>query len=174
MSEKLITNLTYYGISPWEMEIVYTNLNERFEVKQKEIDSDDPDFVSYLRILFPLSFNDAFFKWFEFRRWDKIKFLFKEMKRRRRNTKGIKIEIIFTGKPTIIFVIDTEDRQWFNTAVEKTDFVLELLPYHLDPKKLPENVTDVIYSFDTETVRWKINTAMVDGKKFVFENNVWN
>jgi hypothetical protein len=50
---------------------------------------------------------------------------------------------------------------------------LELLQYHLDSEKLPQNVTEVIYNFDIENSRWRLNTALVDGKKFVFGKNGW-
>lgn len=95
------------------------------------------------------------------------------MKRRRGKGKAIKIDISFTGNPNIRFIIDLDDRHWFNNAVEKIDFVLELLPYHLDPEKLPRDVTEVIYNFDIETSRWRINTALVNEKKFVFSKNEW-
>jgi len=97
----------------------------------------------------------------------------KEMKRRRGKGKAIKIDISFTGNPNIRFIIDLDDSHSFNNAVEKIDFVLELLQYHLDPEKLPQNVTEVIYNFDIETARWKLNTAQSDGKKFVLGKNGW-
>jgi hypothetical protein len=64
-------------------------------------------------------------------------------------------------------------RQWFNMAVEKIDFVLELLPYHLDPQKLPENVSEVIYKFDPKATRWRLNTVFSGDKKFVFKDDGW-
>ena len=48
------------------------------------------------------------------------------------------------------------DRQWFNNAIEKMDFVIELLPQHLDPKKLPIGVREINYKFDVESVRWNL------------------
>ena len=174
MSDKpLVTKLKYYGISPWEIEVIYGIFKDRFEVKQEETEPTDPNFVSILDVPIPLAFNEEFFKWFDFRRWDKFKFILKEMKRRRGKGKAIKIDISFTGNPNIRFIIDLDDRHWFNNAVEKIDFVLELLPYHLDPEKLPRNVTEVIYNFDIETSRWRINTALVNEKKFVFAKNGW-
>ena len=84
MSEdNLKTNLRYYGISPWEIEVMYGYLNARFSISQEEIESDNEDFVSFLDWDIPLAFNEEFFKWFEFKRWEQIKAVFKEMKRRR-------------------------------------------------------------------------------------------
>jgi len=95
------------------------------------------------------------------------------MKRRRGSGKAIKIQVSFLGNPKIKFVLDSQDHTWFNNAVEKIDFVLELLPYHLDPTKLPRDVSEVIYSFDAKAARWRINTALVNDKEFVFSNNGW-
>jgi hypothetical protein len=171
--DALETNLKYYGISPWEIEVIYGLFKDRFKVNQEEIEQDEPDFVSMLNVPIPLAFNEEFFKWFEFKRWDKVKAIFKEMKRRRGSGNAIKISISFTGNPKIQFIIDAEDSQWFNNAVEKIDFVLELLPYHLDPEKLPRDVSEVIYQFDPEAARWRLNTAFVKNKKFVFAGDGW-
>jgi len=123
-------------MSPWEIEVVYGIFKDRFKVKEEETESTDPNFVSVLEVPIPLEFNIEFFKWFDFKRWDKFKFILKEMKRRRGRRKAIKIDISFTGNPKIRFIVDSEDSHWFNYAVEKIDFVLELLPYHLDPEKI--------------------------------------
>ena len=50
LSESLETTLTYYGISPWEIEVLYGFLNSHFNVVQDEIDPDDENFVSYLDV----------------------------------------------------------------------------------------------------------------------------
>jgi len=171
--EPLITNLKYYGISPWEIEVIYGLFNGRFKINQEEIEQTEHDFVSMLNVPFPLSFNEEFFKWFDYKRWDKVKAIFKEMKRRRGKSHALKIDVSFTGTPKIRFIIDSEDSQWFNNAVEKIDFVLELLPYHLDPEKLPNNVTEVIYQFDSDSVRWRLNTVIVKDKKYTFSKDGW-
>ena len=114
MDERLITKMKHFGVSPWEVEAAYTDLDARFKVEIEEIEEDDPNFVSGIYITIPLPFNQEFFKWFEFRRWEKMKFLFKEMKRRRGRGKGLKIEIKFVGNPNIIFRINSQDSQWFN------------------------------------------------------------
>ncbi len=166
--------LQYYGISPWEIEVIYGYLNSRFTIIQEEIESNDENFVSFLNLEIPLAFNEEFFKWFDFSRWEKMKDVFKEMKRRRGSGNALKIKINFLGKPKIIFVIDIEDKQWYNNAIEKIDFVLELLPYHLDPEKLPLDILEVIYKFDPESTRWRLNSAISENKKYIFRGNTWN
>jgi len=61
----------------------------------------------------------------------------------------------------------------FNNAVEKIDFVLELLPYHLDPEKLPSEVSEIMYKFDSKSVRWCLNTASSENKKYTFKVDSW-
>jgi pentatricopeptide repeat protein len=174
IEEDLKILLQYYGISPWEIEVIYGYLNSRFTVIQEEIDVNDENFVSFLDLEIPLAFNEEFFKWFEYRRWEKMKEVFKEMKRRRGTGNALKIKINFVGNPKIVFVLDTEERQWYDNAIEKIDFVLELLPYHLDPEKIPDNILEVTYRFDQKSTRWRLSTASSENKKYVFRGDVWN
>ena len=174
IDENLKISLQYYGISPWEIEVIYGYLNSRFSIIQEEIEANDDNFVSFLNLDIPLAFNEEFFKWFDFRRWEKMKAVFKEMKRRRGTGNALKIKINFSGKPKIVFVLDTEDKQWYDNAIEKIDFVLELLPYHLDPEKLPLDVLEVIYKFDPESIRWRLNIARSENKKYIFIGDRWN
>ena len=173
MSERLKTTLRYYGISPWEIEVLYGFLNSHFTIIQNEIEPDDEDFVSFLEIEIPLAFNEAFFQWFDFKRWEKVKDVFKEMKRRRGSGNALKIKINFSGNPRIVFTIDIRDRQWFDNATEKIDFVLELLPYHLDPEKLPSEISEIIYKFDSESIRWRLNMATSRNKRYRFSGDSW-
>ena len=165
--------LQYYGISPWEIEVLYGFLNSHFTIIQDEIESNDENFVSFLELKIPLTFNEEFFQWFDFKRWEKVKSVFKEIKRRRGSSNALKININFSGNPKIIFVIDIEDRQKFNNAIEKIDSVLELLQYHLDPQKTPTGISEIIYKFDATSVRWCLNTATSENKKYVFRNESW-
>jgi hypothetical protein len=174
INENLEVSLQYYGISPWEIEVIYGYLNSRFQISQEEIESNDESFVSFLNLDIPLTFNEEFFQWFDFRRWEKMKAVFKEMKRRRGAGNALKININFLGNPKIIFVIDTEDKQLYDNAIEKIDFVLELLPYHLDPEKLPSDIFEISYKFDPKSARWRLNTAKSENKKYTFTGDQWN
>ena len=173
MPEDLETRLRYYGISPWEIEVLYGFLNSHFTIIQDEIEQNDKDFVSYLDIEIPLAFSEEFFQWFDFKRWEKVKDIFKEMKRRRGSGNALKIKINFSGKPKIIFTIDIEDKRWFDNAIEKIDFVLELLPYHLDPQKIPSEISEIMYKFDSESIRWRLDTASSEDKKYTFRGDSW-
>jgi hypothetical protein len=174
MSENVKMTLRYYGISPWEIEVLYGFLNSHFTIIQEEIEADDENFVSFLDMDIPLQFNEEFFQWFDFKRWEKIKSVFKEMKRRRGNGNALKIVINFSGKPRIIFAVDIGDRQWFDSALEKIDGVLELLPYHLDPKKTPSEISEITYKFDSESFRWRLDASLSENKKYRFRGDSWN
>jgi len=86
---------------------------------------------------------------------------------------ALKIVINFSGKQKIVFRIDIEDKQWFDNALEKIDFVLELLPYHLDPEKIPSDISEIIYRFDSESIRWRLDTALSENKKYTFSGDSW-
>ena len=150
----LIAVLRYYGVSPWEIEVVYGLLNSKFQVNQEEINGPDPNFVSVLTISIPVQFSEEFFTWFEFRAWEKTKAILKELKRRRGRGKAIKIEILFQGEPNVRFVVDQNESYLFNSAIEKIDFVVELFQYHISEKNISGNMIEVVYKFDPSKSRW--------------------
>ena len=166
--------MKHYGVSPWEINVITSILDKRFLTEEEEIENTyEEKFVSHLEILFPYSFNEEFFKWFDFKEWDRLKGVFKEMKRRRGNGKALRIELNFSGEPNIKFLIESDESQWFKMEVEKIDFVVELLPYHLDPEKLPENISQLIYRFDPKAIRWRLHFAKSEEKKYSFRGDVW-
>ncbi|OLC92033.1 MAG: hypothetical protein AUI92_06330 [Thaumarchaeota archaeon 13_1_40CM_3_38_6] len=160
-TSKLPLSLRFYGVSPWELEVIYSLLNSLFAVKEHPDVEQEEEYTTMIEITFPLAFNDAFFKWFGNSRWDKTKGILKEMKRRRGNGKTLRLYMKFTGKPNITFRMDL------------IDFVLELIPYHLDPKKLPKGVNEVTYYFDEKLARWAINSATSENETFLFSQNEW-
>ena len=169
---KLPLSLRFYGISPWELEVIYSMLHNLFNVQEDPNANQDEDFTTMMDITFPLEFNEMFFKQFGALRWDKMKGIIKEMKRRRGGGKSLRVYIKFTGKPDITFMIDLDDRHSFDTAVDKIDFVLELLPYQLDPKKIPKEITKVSYQFDDTIGRWNIS-ADAEDQTYGFIENEW-
>ena len=94
-------SLRFYGISPWEQEVLYGLFSNKFKIIQEETTQTDTNFVSELVIIIPVQFSEEFFKWFEFRSWERVKSLLKELKRRRGRGNAIKIEIVFTGNPNV-------------------------------------------------------------------------
>jgi len=58
--------------------------------------------------------------------------------------------------------------------------VVELFPYHLNDSNIPNDPTGVLYKYDIESGKWKLNQVWIgfDGsaeqKKFVLTKNRWN
>jgi len=181
MEEKLQTvSLAYYGISPWEIEVIYGLFNGKFRILQEETEQNKENFVSALTIDIPLSFSEEFFKWFEFKAWERVKSIIKEMKRRRGKGNAIVVEILFTGEPNVRFVTDLNENHDFNSAIEKIDFVVELLPYHLNDGNIPSDPSEVLYKYDIESGKWKLNQVWTGSggsagrEKFIFTKKGWN
>ena len=171
MEEKPQTvSLRYYGISPWEIEVIYDLFNGKFMILQEEIEMEEGEetFVSSLTIDIPVPFSEEFFKWFEFKTWEKVKSIIKEMKRRRGKGHAILIEIIFAGNPNVRFVTDSDENHNFNSAIEKIDFVVELLPYHLNDNNIPNDPTGVLYKYDIESGKWMLDSVLANEKRFFF------
>jgi len=172
--------LRYYGISPWEIEVIYNLFNGKFSIIQEETEQNKESFVSALTIDIPLQFSEEFFKWFEFKAWEKVKSIIKEMKRRRGKGYAIVVEILFAGKPNVRFVTDLNENHDFNSAIEKIDFVVELLPYHLNDSNIPSDPSEVLYKYDIESGKWKLNQVWTgfggsaERKKFIFTKKGWN
>jgi hypothetical protein len=165
---KLPLYLKFYGVSPWELEVLFSLIHNLFNVQEDSNADPDEDFTTMVDITFPIEFNETFFKEFGIPRWDKFKGIIKEMKRRRGGGNSFRVYIKFAGKPGIKFTIDLDDRRSFDTAIDKIDFILELLPYHLDPKKLPNEITQVSYQFDEFTGKWRANAD-----NYQFAENEW-
>ena len=96
------------------------------------------------------------------------------MKRRRGKGNAIVVEILFMGYPNVRFVTDLNENHDFNSAVENIDFVVELLPYHLNDGNIPNEPTEVLYKYDIESGKWKLYSVLVEQKKFVFTKKGWN
>tara|TARA_Y100000310_G_scaffold65952_1_gene61386 strand:+ start:1727 stop:2263 length:537 start_codon:yes stop_codon:yes gene_type:complete len=168
-----IANFKHYGISPWEIEVLYELFTKKFEITQEMIEQTDENFVSWLEIILPVQFSEEFFQWFEFKSWEKVKSIIKEMKRRRGSGNAIRVEIYFIGKPSVRFVVDLKENHDFNGAMEKIDYVVELLQYHLGEKDVPKNLTEIIYKFHIDVGRWMLNTVFAEDKKFICAENSW-
>ena len=198
MNEKPQTvSLRYYGISPWEIEVIYNIFNEKFEVIQDVTERNEyfkgwnagsrEEFVSALTITIPLPFSEEFFKWFGFKAWEKVKSIIKEMKRRRGNRKAIWVEILFENEewnekitepgespilsdkderlpdyPHVKFVIDSSENHIFNSAIEKIDVMVELLPYHLNHSKIKNWCKPMIvdYTYDVGYSKWYVSHVL--------------
>ena len=155
----LCARVEFYGISPWELEVAHGYLGAIFELDEVEVGAPSENVTSYMRIKFPIMFSDAFFEWFGFKRWERIKMLLKEMKRRRGGRRGaLEIYFDFEAEPAVSFVIDSIDRSDFDNSIEKLDYVLEVLLDHLkDHQERP-----LLYRFNPRTRRWTLDLPVHD------------
>ena len=90
------------------------------------------------------------------------------MKRRRGKGHAIMIEIMFAGNPNVRFVTDSDENHDFNSAIEKIDFVVELLPYHLKDDSMSDNPTEVLYKYDVESGKWVLDSVLANQKRTSF------
>lgn len=170
MSGQLAT-FHYYGISPWEIEVLYDTLKRSFEVEERQLQPDDPKYVSMIEISFPLPYDETFFQTFTMDGWFKVKGVLKDIKRRR-GGKGLKAFLKFDSKPSLTFqLLQKGDRQ-FEMAAEKLEYLVDVVPTQL--KSVPENTKEVLFSFDESSYRWGPLAAKDENERsYIFKSGEW-
>ena len=151
-----IIKLEYFGISPLEIEVIYDTLSKFSGVDEGEILVDESEYVSLLNIEFPVAYDEYFFQSFGFDNWEKIKFVFKEMKRRR-GRKRFKITLSFCGISTdinskLVFSLTSEIGPQFEFAIEKIEHIIDTV--HTEIKNLESKRQSVSYTFDAIAMKW--------------------
>jgi len=109
------------------------------------------------------------------------------MKRRRGNRKAIMVEILFgcwvdgqmsiPDYPNVQFVINLNENHDFNSAVEKIDFMVDLLPYHLNHSKIKNWCKPMIvdYTYDVTYSKWYVSHVLsFDGGRTFSINELRN
>jgi hypothetical protein len=160
----------HYGVSLWEIEIIYDTLNRSFEVEEKQLQPDDPQFVSMIEVGFPVPFDESFFQTFTMESWFKIKGVMKDVKRRR-GRKGVKAFIRFAGSPAVVFpLLNKGDRQ-FEMGIEKLEYLVDVVPLQI--KSIPPNTEEVWFSYDEASYKWSPSVAKSSDRNYFFKNNEW-
>lgn len=160
----------HYGVSLWEIEIIYDTLNRSFEVEEKQLQPDDPQFVSMIEVGFPVPFDESFFQTFTMESWFKIKGVIKDVKRRR-GRKGVKTFIRFAGSPAVVFpLLNKGDRQ-FEMGIEKLEYLVDVVPLQI--KSIPPNTEEVWFSYDEASYKWSPSVAKSSDRNYFFKNNEW-
>ena len=160
----------HYGVSLWEIEIIYDTLNRSFEVEEKQLQPDDPQFVSMIEVGFPVPFDESFFQTFTMESWFKIKGVIKDVKRRR-GRKGVKAFIRFAGSPAVVFpLLNKGDRQ-FEMGIEKLEYLVDVVPLQI--KSIPANTEEVWFSYDEASYKWSPSVAKSSDRNYFFKNNEW-
>lgn len=151
-----VTKLQHYGISPYEIEALYSSLARFSEVD--EIKLDDSEYLSLLNIEFPVPYDDNFFQSFGFDNWQRIKYIFKEMKRRR-GKKGFKLSLSFSGstesKSKLVFSLTGDIGAQFEYALEKIAHMVDSI--NLKNKNLDTNRQVTPYAYDPVTMKWLLS-----------------
>ena len=166
----------HYGISPWEIEVIYDTLNRSFEVEEKQLMPDDPQYVSMVEIGFPSQYGESFFQeQFTMDGWFKIKGVIKDIKRRR-GKKGIKAFLRFTGfgntkKVSIVFPVLSKDDRQFEMSIEKIEYLVDVVPYQL--QLIPPDAEEIWYMYDEASYKWNPSVVRAGRINYIFKNNEW-
>jgi hypothetical protein len=170
----------HYGISPWEIEVIYDTLNRSFEVEEKQLPPDDPQYVSMVEIRFPAPYNETFFQQeFGMDSWFKIKGVIKDLKKRR-GRKGIKAFIRFAGfgsnnnnnnKIDIVFPLQSKGDRQFEMGIEKIEYLVDIVPVQL--QLIPKGAEEIWYLYDEASSKWSPSVAKTSNINYLFKNNEW-
>ena len=151
-----IIKLEYFGISPLEIEVIYDTLSKFSVVEEGKILVEESEYVSLLNIEFPVAYEEYFFQSFGFDNWQKIKYVFKEMKRRR-GRKRFKITLSFCGISTdinskLVFSLTSEIGPQFEYAIEKIEHIIDTI--HIEIKNLESKRQSMSYTYDAIAMKW--------------------
>ena len=152
-----IAKFYYYGISPFEIEAIYSTLKRFFgAVEDEQLQANDTSYASMIEIGFPIPFHESFFQILTLEGWFRIKSLIKEMKRRR-GKKGIKTFLRFNGitegiNSQLLFSLTNKNDRHFEMGLEKIEYLVDIIPVQLD--KLPVNTEVIEYSYDEVNHKW--------------------
>ena len=153
-------NLEYYGVSPYELEAIYNTLSKFSGVSEKKLE--DSEYLSLLNIEFPVHYDDYFFQSFGFDNWQKLKYIFKEMKRRR-GRKNFKIILSFSGISTdtntgLVFSLTSDIGPQFEYALEKLAHMADSV--HTQVKNFGINRQVMSYTYDAITMKWVLSDKL--------------
>jgi hypothetical protein len=146
----------YYGISPFEIEIIYDILRESFELEEEQLTPNDTSFVSMVEIGFPASYDESFFRWFSVERWFKIKEVLNEMAKRR-GKRNIKIVFHFSKTPykslaSVTFILKSKNTRQFEMAIERIEYMVDIVDIQL--KSFPRHLNEIVYLYNENIHRW--------------------
>lgn len=148
-----MTKLEYYGLSPYELEALYSSLVRFSGVDEKKLDNSE--YTSLLNIEFSVPYDDNFFRSFGFDNWQRIKFIFKEMKRRR-GKKDFKLSLSFSGSTDsnskLVFSLTGNIGAQFEYALEKIAHMVDSI--NMKIKNFETNRQVMSYSYDVANMKW--------------------
>jgi len=150
------TTLEYYGVSPYEVEALYSSLSRFSEVDEKRLDNSES--LSLLNIEFPVPYDDNFFQSFGFDNWQRIKYILKEMKRRR-GKKDFELSLSFSGSidsnSKLVFSLTGDIGTQFEYALEKIAHMVDSI--NLKIKNLEKERQVIPYTYDAVIMKWVLS-----------------
>lgn len=163
--------LRYSGLSLGEIEILFNMLRDPFEVNEQVEEKPDEKYVSVVNLDFPLSYDKGFFKAFGMDKWEQIKEVLKNLKWRR-GKKGVKLSLRFGSNPTVSFVISTDNDKTFGKALDTIEYLMDVILFQIDSKRLPASTSEVHYEFDEDEYKWYPSKA-IGSKEYAFVSDQW-
>jgi len=171
MSDNLI-RLKYSGLSQGEVEVIFNMLCNPFDVSEEAIEEFNESYVSMISMDIPIAYGKNFFKLFGMDRWESIKEVLKNLKWRR-GRKGLQFSLRFNGSPTVTFSLNTDDNKTFGKALETIEYLMDVILFQIDSKRLPNDVSEVSYAFDRENFRWYPTKAIGNNAEYSYVNDEW-
>ncbi|MFQ5940965.1 MAG: hypothetical protein ACE5KA_04625 [Nitrososphaerales archaeon] len=163
--------LRHSGLSLGEIEILFNMLREPFTVNEESEEIADESYVSVVNLSFPLSYGKNFFRTFGMDKWEQIKEVLKNMKWRR-GKKGVKLVLKFVSNPTVSFVVSTENDKMFGKALDTIEYLMDVILFQIDRKRLPNNIIEVHYEFNEIDYKWYPSKAISD-REYIFVGDEW-
>jgi hypothetical protein len=155
----------HYGISPWEIEIIYDTLNRSFEVEEKQLAPDDPEYVSMVEIRFPVPYNEAFFQQeFGMDSWFKALIRFAGFDNNNNSNNNNK-------KISIVFPLQSKGDRQFEMGIEKIEYLVDIVPVQL--QLIPPGAEEIWYLYDEASSKWSPSVAKTSTINYLFKNNEW-
>jgi hypothetical protein len=163
--------LRHSRLSIGEVEILFNMLRDPFDVTEEVIEEADPTNVSNISMELPIAYGKNFFREFGMDRWENIKEVLKNVKYRR-GRKDVQMSLRFNGRPSVTFTLNTAENKTFNKALETIEYLMDVILFQIDSKRLPDSVTEVNYMFDAEDFRW-FPAKAIGSKEYHYVNEEW-
>jgi hypothetical protein len=181
----------FYDLSIREQEVIYTLLRKTFHVIEEKLSFDEmesklPHFLSitdysiiFIELIFPVKFNNSMFQTISVEHWNSIKGIIKEIKHRR-GRKPVICIFKFKGNTNqtdfnIIFSITNSSVHSFEIAIEKVEYLVDIVPTQLS--SLPPNTIEVFYLYDESSSKWTPYQAKSIVQNYVntyiYKNGLW-
>lgn len=164
--------LKHSGLSQGEVEIIFSMLRNPFDVSEEAVEEFNENYVSMISMDIPIAYGKNVFKLFGMDRWESIKEVLKNLKWRR-GKKGFQLLLRFNGSPAVAFSLNTDDNKTFNKALETIEYLMDVILFQTDPKRLPNDVSEVSYVFDRENFRWYPAKAIGSNAEYHYVNDEW-